>query len=170
MVNEDEHSEVEMRCRIQQGANARGKVEGVMVDRNILKKLKRKVLRACVTQACLNLYLETVALTEQQQQLQGWFWFCRITRTKRVDERRMNDLRKYVMQQNSSTGRLVRSKVKWVGHMVRMDADILEKRVEEKGEKTSRMQEKGNEQLRSNDCVRWDLRRSGEDERWRGGR
>ena len=59
-----------------------------MLDRNILKKLKRKVLRACATQACLNLYLETVALTEQQQQLQGWFWFCRITRTKRVDERR----------------------------------------------------------------------------------
>ena len=52
------------------------------------------------------------------------------------------------MQQNSSTGRLVRSKVKWAGHMVRMDADILVKRVEEKGEKTSRMQEKGNEQLR----------------------
>ena len=169
MVNEDEHSEVEMRCRIQQGANTRGKVEGVMLDRNILKKLKRKVLRACVTQACLNLYLETVALTEQQQ-LQGWFWFCRITRTKRVDERRMNDLRKYVMQQNSSTGRLVRSKVKWAGHMVRMDADILVKRVEEKGEKTSMMQEKGNEQLISKDCVRWDLRRSGEDERWRGGR
>ena len=107
-----------------------------MLDRNILKKLKRKVLRACVTQACLNLYLETVALTEQQQQLQGWFWFCRITRTKRVDERRMNDLRKYVMQQNSSTGRLVRSKMKWPGHMVRMDADILVKRVEEKGKKT----------------------------------
>ena len=154
MVNEDEHSEVEMRCRIQQGANAWGKVEGVMLDRNILKKLKRKVLRACVTQACLNLYLETVALTEQQQQLQGWFWFCRITRTKRVDERKMNDLTKYVMQQNSSTGRLVRSKLKWAGHMVSMDADILVKRVEEKGEKTSRMQEKGNEQIRSKDCVR----------------
>ena len=37
----------------------------------------------------------------------------------------------------------MRSKVKWVGHMVRIDADILVKRVEEKGEKTSRMQEKG---------------------------
>ena len=147
MVNEDGHSELEMRCRIQQGTNARGKVEGVMLDRNILKKPKRKVLRACVTQACLNLYLETVALTEQQQQLQVWFWFRRITRTKRDEERRMNDLRKYVMQQNSSTGRLVRSKVKWAGHMVRMDADILVKRVEEKGEKTSRRQEKGNEQL-----------------------
>ena len=62
-----------------------------------------------------------------------------------------------------------RSKVKWAGHMVRMDADTLVKRMEEKGEKTSRMQEKGNEQLRSKDCVRWDMRRSGEDERWRGG-
>ena len=106
-----------------------------MLDRNILKKLKRKVLRACVTKACLNLYLETVALTEQQQ-LNVGSGFCRITRTKRVDERRMNDLRKYVMQENSSTGRLVRSKMKWPGHMVRMDADILVKRVEEKGEKT----------------------------------
>ena len=28
--------------RIQQGANARENVEGVMLDRNILKKLKRK--------------------------------------------------------------------------------------------------------------------------------
>ena len=48
----------------------------------------------------------------------------------------MNDLRKYVMQQNSSTGRFVRSKMKWPGHMVRMDAGILVKRVEEKGKKT----------------------------------
>ena len=69
MVNEDEHSEVEMRCRTQQGANAWGKVEGVMLGQKHLKKLKRKVLRACVTQTCLNMYPETVALTEQQQQL-----------------------------------------------------------------------------------------------------
>ena len=69
MVNEDGHSEVEMRCRMQQGANARGKVEGFMLDRNILIKLKKKVPRACVKPACLYLYLETVALTEQQQQL-----------------------------------------------------------------------------------------------------
>ena len=117
MVNEDGHSEVEMRCRIQQGANARGKVEGVMLDRNILKKLKRKLLRVCVTPACLYLYLETVALTEQQQQLQVWFWFRRIIRKKRVDERRMNDLRKDGMQQDSWTGILVRSKVRWAGHM-----------------------------------------------------
>ena len=159
-----------MRCRIQQGANARGKVEGVMLDRNILKKLKRKVLRVCVTQACLHNISEDSDVERTTTAAESWFWFCRITRTKRVDERRMNHLRKYVMQQNSSTGRLVRSNVKWAGHMVRMDADILVNRVEEKGKKTSRMQEKGKEQLRSKECVRWDLRRSGEDERWRGGR
>ena len=57
MVNEDRHSEVEVRCRIQQGANAWGKVVGVMLERNILKRLKREVLRACVTPVCLYLYL-----------------------------------------------------------------------------------------------------------------
>ena len=37
----------------------------------------------------------------------------------------------------------MRSKVIWAGHMVRMDADKLVKRVEERGGKTSKMQEKG---------------------------
>ena len=47
------------------------------------------------------------------------------------------------MQRDSSTGRLVRSKVRWAGHMVRMDADILVKRVEEKGEKNIKDARKG---------------------------
>ena len=34
-VNEGGYSEVEVPCRIQQGANARVKVEGIMLDRNI---------------------------------------------------------------------------------------------------------------------------------------
>ena len=55
------------------GSKCSRKGRGSHVGQKHLKKLKRKVLRACVTQACLNLYLETVALTEQQQQLQGWF-------------------------------------------------------------------------------------------------
>ena len=49
MVTEDGHSEVEVRCRTQAGTNAWRKVEGVMLDRNFLKKLKGKVLRACYT-------------------------------------------------------------------------------------------------------------------------
>ena len=47
------------------------------------------------------------------------------------------------MQQDSSTGRLMGSKVIMAGHMVRMDADILVKRLEEICGKTSMMQEKG---------------------------
>ena len=49
MVTEDGLSEVEVRRRIQAGANARRKVEGVMLDRTFSKKLKGKVLRACYT-------------------------------------------------------------------------------------------------------------------------
>ena len=44
MVTEDGYSQVEVRRRIQAGANAWRKVEGVMLDRNISKKLKGKVL------------------------------------------------------------------------------------------------------------------------------
>ena len=51
------------------GSECLGKGRGSHVGQKHFEKLKRKVLRACVTQACLNLYLETVALTEQQQQL-----------------------------------------------------------------------------------------------------
>ena len=51
------------------GSECLGKGLGSHVGQKHFEKLKRKVLRACVTQACLNLYLETVALTEKQQQL-----------------------------------------------------------------------------------------------------
>ena len=57
MVNEDGHSDVEVRGRIQHGTNAWGKVEGVMLERHILKKLKRKVMRDCVTLVYLYMYL-----------------------------------------------------------------------------------------------------------------
>ena len=101
-------------------------------------------------------------LTEQQQQkLQVCEnnWVRRITRTKRVDRRRMNDLRKEVGMQFSLTGRLVRSRMRRADHLVRMDASKLAKRAEV--EKTRRTQEKGRPQLRWEDCVRRDMRRSG---------
>ena len=108
MVTEDGHSAAEVQHRTQVGANAWRKVEGVMLDRKISKKLKGKVLRTCVTPACLY-GLETVALTAQQQQkLEGCEnnWVHQITRTKRVVRRRMNDMRKEVGIQCSLTGRL----------------------------------------------------------------
>ena len=79
----------------------------------------------------------------------------------------MNDLTKYVMQQNSSTGRLVRSKVKWAGHMVRMDADTLVKRMEEKGEKTSGCK-KGERTAKIEGLREVGYEKIGEVERWRG--
>ena len=42
MVNEDEHSEVEMRCRIQQGANARGKGRGSHVGQKHFEKSEKE--------------------------------------------------------------------------------------------------------------------------------
>ena len=53
MVTGDGHSAAEVRRQTQAGANAWRKVEGVMLDRTISKKLKGKVLRTCVTPACL---------------------------------------------------------------------------------------------------------------------
>ena len=52
----------------------------------------------------------------------------------------MNDLRKEVGMQCSPTGRLVRSRMRWAGHLVRMDAGKLAKRAEV--EKHNKMQEK----------------------------
>ena len=42
----------------------------------------------------------------------------------------MNDLTKEVGMQCSLTGRLVRSRMRWAGHLVRMDASKLAKRAE----------------------------------------
>ena len=156
MVTEDGHSVAVVPRRTQAGANAWRKVEGVMLDKTISKKLNGKVLRICVTPACLY-GLETVALTEQKQQkLQVCVnnWVQRITRTKRVDRRRMNDLRKEVRMQCSLTGRLVRSRMRWAGYLVRMDASKLAKRAEvekqEKGKATAEMgglREEGHEKI-----------------------
>ena len=94
-------------------------------------------------------------------------WVCQITRTKMVDRRRMNDPRKEVGMQCSLTGRLVRSRMRWAGHLVRMDAGKLAKRAEVENDQGHR--KRGRPQLRWEDCVRRDMRRSGEDEIWRGG-
>ena len=77
----------------------------------------------------------------------------------------MNDLRKEVGMQCSLTGRLVRSRMRWDGHLVRMDASKLAKGDEAEKHQGCRKRP----QLRWEDCVRRDMRRSGEDERWRGG-
>ena len=135
MVADDGHSEVEVRLRMQVGVNAWRKVEGVMLDRNILKRLKGKVQRECVTPACL------------------------YGLDKRVDKRRMKDLRKEVGMQCSLTEILLRSKMRWAGHLVRMDARKPAKRAEV--EKHQGRRKRGRPQLIWEYCVRKDTRRSG---------
>ena len=53
--------------RVTAGANAWRKVERVMGDRRISRKLKGNVLNSYVTQAYMN-GLKTMALTEKQQE------------------------------------------------------------------------------------------------------
>ena len=66
----DGKTEIEVRRRVQAGANAWRAVEGVMADRRISKRRKGKVMSTCVTPACLY-GTETLALTELQQQRVG---------------------------------------------------------------------------------------------------
>ena len=79
-MTRDGKSEAEVRRSIQVGVNAWRRMEGVMADRKISRKLKGKVLRSCVTPACLY-GLETVELTMRQQWLQVFEnnWVRRIT-------------------------------------------------------------------------------------------
>ena len=68
-MSSDGRSEIEVRRRVQAGANAWRQVEGVMSDRHISKKLKGKVLGACVTPAMLY-GLETLPVSEKHQHMQ----------------------------------------------------------------------------------------------------
>ena len=63
----DGKTDIEVRRRVQAGANAWRAVKGLMTDRRISKRLKGKVMSTCVTRACLY-GTETLALTELQQQ------------------------------------------------------------------------------------------------------
>ena len=109
----DGKSEAEVQRRIWVDANAWRRVKGVMADRKISRKLKRKVLMSCVMPAYLY-KLEMVALTERQQQC---LQVCETTGSgglvKRMDRKRMDDLRKEeIGVQMSLTGRLVKCRLK----------------------------------------------------------
>ena len=75
----------------------------------------------------------------------------------------MNDLRKEIGMLCSLTGILVRSRTRWAGHMVRMDADKLAKRAEV--EKHQGRRKKGRPQMKWEDG----MRRLEEDKRWSEG-
>ena len=133
-ISENGRVDVEVRRRIQTGANAWRNVEGVMVDGKISRKLKGKVLDSCVVPA--NTYgLDTLALSELHQhklQVCENNWIRRIAGVKRVERRRMKDLREEVGTKACIVGKIVKSRMKWAGHMVRMKDDKLPKRSETK--------------------------------------
>ena len=84
-------------------------MEGVTGDRHIPGKLKGKVLNACITPAYLY-GVETMAMTEtQQQRLQVCENNCvsRIAGVKRIDKRRMEELREEVGVKEGLTRKLV---------------------------------------------------------------
>ena len=96
--------------------NAWRRVEGVMADRKVSRKLKGKVL-ICATLTYLY-GLEMVALTERQQQrLQACEnnWVRRIVGVKRMDE-----LQEKIGVQISLMGRSVKCWLSWAGHLVWM--------------------------------------------------
>ena len=97
----DVGTETDTRIRVQAGASAWRKVEGV--------KLYGKVLSSCITPAYIY-GLETMAVTEtQQEKLQVCEnnWVRRIAGVKRIDKRRMEELREEVGVKESLTRKLV---------------------------------------------------------------
>ena len=97
-ISENGRVAAEVRRRMQSGANAWRNVEGLMVDRNISRKLKGKVLDSYVVPA--NTYsLDTLALSELHQhklQVCENNWIRRLAGVRRVERRRMKDLREEV--------------------------------------------------------------------------
>ena len=80
--------------QMQAGVSAWRKVEGVMRDGCISRKLKGKVLSLCITPTYLY-GLETKAMMEKQEKLQVCEnnWVRRIVGVKRINKRRMKELR-----------------------------------------------------------------------------
>ena len=123
-----------------------------MMDRKVSRKLKGKVLDSCVVPAS-TYGLETLALSELHQhklQVCENNWIRRIAGVRRVERRRMKDLREEVGTKAC---------------MVRMKDEKLPKRSETI--KHDGCRKRGRPQLRWEDCVKRDLRKAEEEEKWR---
>ena len=91
-----------------------------MVDRTISRKLKEEVLDSCVVPAS-TYGLETLALSELHQhklQVCENNWIGKIAGVMRVERRRKKDLREEVGTKACIVGKIVKSRMKWAGHMV----------------------------------------------------
>ena len=158
-MTRDGKSEVEQR-RIRVAVNVWWRMEGVMADRNISRKLKGKVLMLCVTLGYLY-RLETVTPTERQQRLLVCENDCvrRIAGVKRVDRRRMEEFREEIGVQMSLTGRLVKCRLRGAGYSVQMGEERMAKRADRFGEQGRG--KRGRQWLRWEDYVTRDIRKVG---------
>ena len=95
----------------------------VIGDRHISRKVKGNVLSSCVTSAYIS-GRQTMALTEKQQENQ-----CpglrkhpgkKIMGGKRVDRKRVDEVRGEIGEKESFNNKLVRSRLVWAGHVDRM--------------------------------------------------
>ena len=77
----------------------------------------------------------------------------------------MVELREETGVQRSLTERLVRSRLQWAGHVDWIADDRLPKRAAELREQGRRR--RGKPMLRWEDCVKRDVRKSGEEEDWK---
>ena len=77
----------------------------------------------------------------------------------------MKHLREEVGTRACIVGKIVNSRMKLAGHMVRMKDDKLPKRAQKKKQEGSR--KRGKPQLRWEDCVKRDVRKAEEEEKWR---
>ena len=132
------------------------------MDRKISIKLKGKVLDSCVVPAS-TYGLEMLALSGLHQhklQVCENNWIRRIAGVRRVERRRMKDLREEVVTKACIVGKIVQSRIQWAGHMVRMKDDKLPKRSESMNQEGSR--KRGRPQVT---CVKRVLRKAEEEEK-----
>ncbi len=109
-ISENGRVDVEVRRRIQAGANARRHVKGVMVDRKVSRKLKAEFPDSCVVPAS-TCGLETLALSKLHQnklQVCENNWIRRIAGVKIVERRRMKYLREEIGTKACIVGKIVK--------------------------------------------------------------
>ena len=117
-----------------------------------------KIKLTCIILALSELHQHKLQVCENN-------WIRRIAGVRRVERRRMKDLREKVGTKACIVGKIVKSRMKWAGHMVRMKDEKLPKRSETM--KHDGCRKRGRPQLRWEDCVKRDLRKAQEEEKWR---
>ena len=84
----------------------------------------------------------------------------------RVYKRRMDELREEIGFEMTLMGRLMKSRLKWGGHLVWMKEEIMAKRVDRL--KDQGWRKRSRPWLRWKDCARRDITKVGVVEEWRG--